>query len=130
MYHTVYMLAISLIAYMQQRTGQLFWVTLSHKQIAPVKVFIESTNESNKGTHLITADTHKFECSSASVNAFYMYCRSEHFRHEKISATKKFPPITFNNKDQNNKLFSSTYKEIKFILLSGHSDENKPRQKF
>ena len=47
-----------------------------------------------------------------------------------IFVVKKFSPITFSNKTSTGKTFSLTYKWSKFILLSGHSDENKARQKF
>ena len=80
------MLTISLIAYihvMHKNWANVlsYFITPENCTSKKEQVFIESTNESNKGTHLITADAYKFDCSSASVNAFYMYRRLGNFCH-------------------------------------------------
>ena len=58
------------------------------------------------------------------MNQQIKYCRLGDFHCEKYSL------ITFNGEKQTGEIFSSVYKWSKFILSSGHSNENKGRQKF
>ena len=58
-----------------------------------------------------------------------MQCINEIRRLENF-CPKKFSSITFNEKNETIERFLSTYKWSKFILSSGHSDENKARRKF
>ena len=43
---------------------------------------------------------------------------------------KKILAVTFSDENETDKIFYSTYKWSKFILLSGHSAKNKARRKF